>query len=201
MEELNMKKLISIICIVSMICAMLIPVGATASAETGRNANMNDVLNILKHLAVINELTETQKAEYDFFDNGDITILNALKILKGLAGISEAVTLRAAPPAAIGFSGLIALANSSSGNFESDFTILDAMNILKVTAGFGELTEAQIAEYDFFDNGEITVYNAVAILKALVGIIDSPKAGSLSISDFDCCTITNNEFISCAMVA
>ena len=46
-----------------------------------------DALNILKHIAKMQELTPEQVELYDFFGNGEIKIVNALEILKYIAGM------------------------------------------------------------------------------------------------------------------
>jgi len=99
----KIKKTISMLLTVSIICSMLLLTGASEepiqaepieiepiSGETEERLTITDVLNILKDLAGIKSLTTEQIERYDFYGNGNITITNALFILKELAGIGNA---------------------------------------------------------------------------------------------------------------
>jgi len=52
---------------------------------------MIDALEILKYLANMQTLTLEQTEQYDFFNNGEIKILNALEIMKKFAGMDSLV--------------------------------------------------------------------------------------------------------------
>jgi hypothetical protein len=65
------------------------PPTPTDDPPTPHIFKIDDVLTVLKHLAKIQALSEEQFMLYDFFENGRITINNALEILKHLAGISS----------------------------------------------------------------------------------------------------------------
>ncbi|MCL1902962.1 MAG: hypothetical protein FWF94_00910 [Oscillospiraceae bacterium] len=55
-----------------------------------------------------------------------------------------------------------------------EYTIFDGLNILQHIVGLEELTPEQFVLYDFFDNGNIDIFNFIEILLYLVGVIDYP---------------------------
>ena len=57
------------------------------------NSTIDTALEILKHMAGIKLLSTDEQALLDFNGNGDIDIMDALEVLKGLAGIGVAPTL------------------------------------------------------------------------------------------------------------
>jgi hypothetical protein len=57
----------------------------TTTPEEQYTYTINDALNILKHLAKLDTLTDEQEKLYDFFGYGEITTANALQILLYLA--------------------------------------------------------------------------------------------------------------------
>jgi hypothetical protein len=60
-------------------------------SNRGQTFRINDALAILKHLALLEPLTPEQVEMYDFYDTGNITIHNALEILKYLAKLENVI--------------------------------------------------------------------------------------------------------------
>jgi hypothetical protein len=84
-----MKQLLAIL----LTASMLLGITTTASAEQStRQADINDALDILKHLAGIQQLCESWQPYLNITD-GDININDALGVLKGLADIEHPVEL------------------------------------------------------------------------------------------------------------
>ena len=81
------KTFLSLLIIVSMltgISAVSVPLSASE-----HNYDIYDVLNILKDIVGIEELSPDERKMYDFFDNDSIDIFNALEILKFIVGMVE----------------------------------------------------------------------------------------------------------------
>ena len=84
----SMKKLFALVCISGMLCTLILSSGAFT--DTTKKADISDALEVLKHLVKIQELPIEQ---IDFDGDGEITILDALTVLKSLAGMSEPIIL------------------------------------------------------------------------------------------------------------
>jgi hypothetical protein len=80
------KSILALICAVSILCTAVLFAGASTTDDS---LTINDALNILKHLAKLEPLTNEQVLLYDFRNDGNISIDNALIVLKGLAKLTE----------------------------------------------------------------------------------------------------------------
>jgi hypothetical protein len=90
-----MKKVISLLCIASLLCALILPVGSEGTPVPTRNANIFDALDILKNIVGMVELSPIEK--YDHNEDGVIDIFDALEVLKGLVGMRTAVQIPPPP--------------------------------------------------------------------------------------------------------
>jgi uncharacterized protein YkwD len=87
-----MKKLA--ILLLTLISATIMLTAATATTNT---PDINDALNILKHLAKLEMLSAAQQQTYDYDGNGAITINDALEVLKYLAKLDNLISNRVIP--------------------------------------------------------------------------------------------------------
>jgi len=93
-EGIPMKKIISIVLIIVMAVNFIMPSTALTAVQANHNYAVIDVLNILKHLAGMQKLTNHQIALYDLTpkDAPGANIKDALEILKHLASITNVIS-------------------------------------------------------------------------------------------------------------
>jgi len=94
-----MKKVIAFLCVASMAYTFIIPSSAVRVAPVGGGENievpreahplMEDVIEILKFLSELIELSEAKQHELDFNNDGKITIDDAVLALRVIAGLAE----------------------------------------------------------------------------------------------------------------
>jgi predicted chitinase len=84
-----MKRIISLIIIVSMVFAVVPSTPTVTVASASHEFDVFDALNILKYIVGMEPLTPEQRILYNFFGNDKIDIFNALEILKYIVGMVE----------------------------------------------------------------------------------------------------------------
>ncbi|MCL1789193.1 MAG: hypothetical protein FWG33_02445, partial [Oscillospiraceae bacterium] len=88
------RKILSIICAISIALATLLSTGASNDQSGVRNADIFDALETLKYIVDIQPNKAVQ-----LLGKEDITIFDTLGILKGLVGLSEKVRVNVKNPA------------------------------------------------------------------------------------------------------
>jgi len=87
-----MKKIIAFICVACMLCTLMIPVGATSEpqalivAAEGELTIFN-ALDVLAHVAGIRDFSAEKIATFDYNNDGEVNIMDALFVLKKLVGM------------------------------------------------------------------------------------------------------------------
>ncbi|MCL1789666.1 MAG: hypothetical protein FWG33_04835, partial [Oscillospiraceae bacterium] len=89
------KKVIALICAATILCGMIVPAAGNTSQPETKEANIFDVLEILKDMIGISKLDSVEM--YDVNDDGVIDIFDALMILKGLVKLQTPVMILLAP--------------------------------------------------------------------------------------------------------
>jgi len=93
-EVKHMKKqLIALLLTATMLCTMIVPIGAATELVSTRTADMSDVLDILKTIAKMHTPTVARSYQLDFEKDNKITIKDALEVLKSIAKMRETLTL------------------------------------------------------------------------------------------------------------
>lgn len=86
------RKITAIICTISMLCALFLPVsGSETTTNPTRTADVFDTLDILKH--IIKMIEPLPLETHDVNQNGEVEILDALEMLKGMVKMRKPVEM------------------------------------------------------------------------------------------------------------